>query len=107
MKTVATCSNEFLRRKNKNEQLFSYNVNYYLYLKEETLKLIILSISLDKERDRTDELKQCKSRLVKVSTLKSRLESLEKKKLCDPATVILNACDIICTTLGSISKLQK
>lgn len=65
------------------------------------------ALTLDDENDNTTELKLWKKKLIKVNTLLGRLEAVEKTKLRDATTVLLNACDIICTTLGSINRLQR
>lgn len=71
------------------------------------LELKIRALSLDDEQDHAEEEKLWNRKLKKVNVLRQRLNDVDKKKLRDATTVILNSCDIICTTLGSISRLQK
>lgn len=61
---------------------------------------------VDLDKDRIAEIKHWETKLVKTNTLIRRLERLDPMKLRDATTVMLNSCDVICTTLGSISKLR-
>ncbi|KAG4070937.1 hypothetical protein HA402_001374 [Bradysia odoriphaga] len=91
----------------ENEQRFIQLANIEKLEKEKkTLELKVRALYLDDENDNTLELKLWKNKLVKVNTLLGRLRAIDKSKLGDATTILLNACDIICTTLGSITKLQ-
>lgn len=65
------------------------------------------ALLLDDENDNEAEIELWRTRFVKVDTLIGRLAAVDKSRLNDTTTILLNACDIICTTLGSITKLQK
>lgn len=82
------------------------NLNLF-FLQKTTLDLKLRVLTLDDSLDNTANISVLKKQLFKVNALLERFEGLEKKKLQDTTTFILNSCDIICTTLGSISKLQK
>ncbi|KAJ6641516.1 Helicase SEN1 [Pseudolycoriella hygida] len=69
-----------------------------------TLELKMTALLID-EGDHAAELKVLQKQLFKVKALLSRFKGLEEKKLRDTTTFILNSCDIICTTLGSVPKL--
>ncbi|XP_037044429.1 uncharacterized protein LOC119080271 isoform X2 [Bradysia coprophila] len=91
----------------ENEQRFIQLANIEKLEKEKkTLELKVRALHLDDENDNKMELKLWKNKLIKVNTLLGRLRAIDKTKLGDATTILLNACDIICTTLGSITKLQ-
>lgn len=74
---------------------------------QKTLELKITALNLNKSVDNAAHLKALEKQLYVVKALLERFNGLERKKLKDSTTFILNSCDIICTTLGSIPLLQK
>ncbi|XP_037044437.1 helicase sen1-like isoform X2 [Bradysia coprophila] len=71
-----------------------------------TLELKLTALNLDNGIDHATTSNAIEKQLYKVNALIDRFQGLERKKLRDSTTFILNSCDIICTTLASIPKLQ-
>lgn len=92
----------------ESEQHYSQFTNYEeLENQKRTLGLKITAYNLDNERDHSTALKVLEKQLYKVNALMDRFEGMDKMRRRDTTTFILNSCDIICTTLACIPKLQK